>query len=106
MPDRQPGGPLNTKASTFSLLRVARCRRDAIDCLCENTVDVIYRTHGSGDAVYGIHPGTAANAVEFVDAQFASVVVFHIGHVSLPFVPGGETIPAARGVRFSRGLSH
>ncbi|HEX7563027.1 MAG TPA: hypothetical protein VF396_07195, partial [Bradyrhizobium sp.] len=58
-------------------LRVARRRRDAIDSLTKNTADVSYRTHGSHGGVYSIHPGAAANGVEFVGAQFANIV----GHV-------------------------
>ena len=58
-------------------LRVARRRRDAIDGLTKNTADVVYHSHGSRDGYYGIHPGPAANAVEFVEAQFANI----IGHV-------------------------
>jgi hypothetical protein len=54
-------------------------------------MDVIYRTHGSRDAVYGIHPGAAADGVEFVDVQFASVVI----HVSLLLCLGRDHPPQA-----------
>jgi hypothetical protein len=61
---------------------VARRRGDAIDGLSKNAVDAIYRLHGRRDAYYGIHPGATANAVEFVEAQFANFIV-EIGHVGL-----------------------
>jgi hypothetical protein len=61
---------------------MARRRRDAVDSLTKNAFDAIYRIHGSHDARDGIHPGTAANAVEFVDVQFANFIV-EIGHVGL-----------------------
>src|SRR5664280_1823988 len=74
--------PLKGKRADPLSLRVARRRRDAIDGLSKNTVDAIYGLHGRCDAYYSIHPGAAANAVEFVEAQFANFIV-EIGHVGL-----------------------
>jgi hypothetical protein len=80
------GGLHGQKAPAFfSLLRVAGCGRDAIDGLPENTLDVVYRSHGSHDGAYRIHPGAAANGIQIVDAQFANFVV----HVSPLFCLGG-----------------
>jgi hypothetical protein len=91
-----------SKGADFSLLRVARRRRDAIDDRSKNILDATYRTHGSPDASRGthrIHNGSPArHGIKLVAAQFASVVV-QIGHVTLPFCPGGKTVPAARNHR-------
>jgi hypothetical protein len=83
------------KGADFSLLRVARRRRDAIDGFSKNTVDASYCSPGSHDGYCGIHPSAAVDGGEFVEAQF----VVQIGHENLPFCPGGETIPASRNHR-------
>jgi hypothetical protein len=72
---RQRGGLLSGCEGAAGLsFRVAGRRRDAIDGLAKNTVDVIYHFHGSRDGYDRIHPGAAANAVEFIEAQFANIV--------------------------------
>jgi hypothetical protein len=76
---------MGKKRRLFSLLRVAGRGRDAIDGLTKNTLDVIYRSHGSHDGAYRIHPRAAANGVQIVDAQFANFVV----HASPLFCLGG-----------------
>ena len=91
------------KSADFSLLRVAGRGRDAIDGLTENTLDVIYRSHGSHDGAYRIHPRAAANGVQIVDAQFANFVVHASPPVLLgrshPLTPGSCRIAATGSVR-------
>ena len=76
---------MGKKRRLFSLLRVAGRGRDAIDGLTKNTLDIVYRAHGSHDGAYRIHPGAAANGVQIVDAQFVNFVA----HVSPLFYSGG-----------------
>ena len=72
---------MGKKRRLFSLLRVAGRRRDAIDGLPENTLDVVYRADGSHDAAYGFHKAAAANGVQVVDAQFVNFVA-HVSPLS------------------------
>jgi hypothetical protein len=72
---------MGKKRRLFSLLRVAGRGRDAIDGLTKNTLDIVYRAHGSHDGAYRIHPGAAANGVQIVDAQFVNFVA-HVSPLS------------------------
>lgn len=72
---------MGKKRRLFSLLRVAGRGRDAIDGLTKNTLDIVYRAHGSHDGAYRIHPGAAAHGVQIVDAQFVNFVA-HVSPLS------------------------